>query len=681
MNGKLRLIILSLAAIHVAALFNGWIILFIAPLLMITWEYSIPLLLNTITHKAMPLISIKNDYVYDVGGGIIHVFYNVEPLFNSERLSGSKYSILVTELIQRLALDEETMISFMVINGNVLIRLSRSINADDMNYTRTKLLMMERVISEYFIIRHRLSNQELTELYEARAIKMRTKHLLLITAPMVYLIIYGSPGLLISTSILGYLFYGFIRGKWVFSGLPFNYVSNGNDELFKDTDDEARRSLSMAQQGIGNYCVIIRSNQELSGKARKMYHKANEGSVVKEMGKYYFDAIKWRNVIDRLNSGETPIKFIVLSVDKLNDGFTNTLPPPYVFNRPDAFMHDGLTRDLMIYLPFKASEERGSNSIRIGRDRQGNQINMDAGLLPSMHGIIIGPTGMGKTWTMKTLLIRMMSKGIMPIIIDPHGEYSGLKGVNTIDITKQIINIFDLGSVTQSERISRIAESISTSFRVDEVEHIMEDLELAYAGGDIKDTATGIRRLINASNSTLLTSIYERIGESINNAKHINIEDACDKPTVLTFKGVITSPDVTRFLMMQLIDHIYGYILRSDPAVKRVLVIDEAYYVLSSRLIELYIRGTRKFGLGIFLVTQELGDISSEAIQNIPLNIILAGPDPYVATISSKYELSSEDVRWLTQSLPPQALGGRARAMLIRGPLKNHVLIELEKQT
>lgn len=681
MDKKFRLIIMSLAAIHAAALFNEWLILFIVPLLLMTWGYSIPLLLNTITHKAMPLISIKNDYIYDVEGNIIHVLYNVEPLFNSERLSGSKYSILVTELIQRLALDEETMISFMVISGRILIRLSRRIEMNNMKDTKAKLLTMERVISEYFIIKHRLGNQELAELYEAKAIKMGARHLLLIAAPMVYLIAYGAPGLVISTSILGYLFYGFIRGKWVFSGLPFNYVMNNNEELFKNTDDDARRSLSMAQQGIGSYCVIIQNNQELIDKARKMYHKANEGSVVKEMGKYYFDAIKWRNVIDRLNSGETPIKFIVLSANKLSNEFTNALPPPYVFNRPHAFMHDGLTRDLMIYLPFKAAEERGSNSIRIGRDRQGNQINIDAGLLPSMHGIIIGPTGMGKTWTMKTLLIRMMSKGIMPIIIDPHGEYSGLKGVNTIDVTKQIINIFDLGGVTQTERISRIAESISASFRVDGIEYIIEDLGLAYAGGTIKDTATGIRRLINASSSTLLASIYERIGEAINNADHIKIEEICEKPTVLTFKGIIVSPDVTRFLMMQLIDHIYGHILSANSAIKRVLVIDEAYYVLSSRLIELYIRGTRKFGLGIFLITQELGDISSEAIQNIPLNIILAGPDPYVATVSSKYELSGEDVRWLTQSLPPQALGGMARAMLIRGPLKNHVLIELEKQT
>lgn len=254
-------------------------------------------------------------------------------------------------------------------------------------------------------------------------------------------------------------------------------------------------------------------------------------------------------------------------------------------------------------------------------------------------------------------------------------------GIREIDVTKQMINMFDLGGITRTERISRIAEGISLSFQVNAIDEIIEDLELAYAGGEIKDNKDGIKRLMAVSQDARLVNVYERIGEAIEGSESMRLDDLISSPTSITFKGVAASPpDVTRFLMLQWIDHIYGYILSRNVGGRRLLVIDEAYYVLSNRLIELYVRGTRKFGLGIFLITQELGDLSPEAVQNIPFNILLAGPpDPYVASIASIYNLSEEDIRWLTQALPPQALGGAARAMLIRGPLKDHVMIELEK--
>ncbi|GGP21163.1 hypothetical protein GCM10007981_11860 [Thermocladium modestius] len=679
MDNRLNLILASMIAVHVVALLYKPMILAILPLLAVTGGYSVPLLLGLFDGKAMPLATIKNDYVYDVGSGVINVFYSLEPLFNSSRMSGKGYAALVTEFVQRLQLDDDVLVSFIVMGSKIMARIGLKIAVDDMAIARARFLSIERILGEYFVIRKRLNNADLREFYGIRGIKLTVKHSPLIIVSFMYFIVYGIPGLLMIASVASFFIYGIYRGKWVSSDLPFNYVMRSNDNAFKDIDDDSLRALSLAHNGINSYCVIFQGNPDLQGKARKMYHKANEGNVVKEMGKYYFDAIKWRNVINRINSGELPIRLLVLSALPIGPGYTHRLPAPYLFARPAEFMSDGLSRDLMIYLPFRAAEESSGSSIRIGRDRQGNPINVNMDLLPNMHGLIVGPTGMGKTWTMKTLLARLMSRNIMPIVVDPHGEYASVRGIREIDVTKQMINMFDLGGITRTERISRIAEGISLSFQVNAIDEIIEDLELAYAGGEIKDNKDGIKRLMAVSQDARLVNVYERIGEAIEGSESMRLDDLISSPTSITFKGVAASPDVTRFLMLQWIDHIYGYILSRNVGGRRLLVIDEAYYVLSNRLIELYVRGTRKFGLGIFLITQELGDLSPEAVQNIPFNILLAGPDPYVASIASIYNLSEEDIRWLTQALPPQALGGAARAMLIRGPLKDHVMIELEK--
>lgn len=412
-------------AVHVVALLYKPMILAILPLLAVTGGYSVPLLLGLFDGKAMPLATIKNDYVYDVGSGVINVFYSLEPLFNSSRMSGKGYAALVTEFVQRLQLDDDVLVSFIVMGSKIMARIGLKIAVDDMAIARARFLSIERILGgEYFVIRKRLNNADLREFYGIRGIKLTVKHSPLIIVSFMYFIVYGIPGLLMIASVASFFIYGIYRGKWVSSDLPpFNYVMRSNDNAFKDIDDDSLRALSLAHNGINSYCVIFQGNPDLQGKARKMYHKANEGNVVKEMGKYYFDAIKWRNVINRINSGELPIRLLVLSALPIGPpGYTHRLPAPYLFARPAEFMSDGLSRDLMIYLPFRAAEESSGSSIRIGRDRQGNPINVNMDLLPNMHGLIVGPTGMGKTWTMKTLLARLMSRNIMPIVVDPHAN-------------------------------------------------------------------------------------------------------------------------------------------------------------------------------------------------------------------------------------------------------------------
>ncbi|WP_054854503.1 hypothetical protein [Vulcanisaeta distributa] len=83
------------------------------------------------------------------------------------------------------------------------------------------------------------------------------------------------------------------------------------------------------------------------------------------------------------------------------------------------------------------------------------------------------------------------------------------------------------------------------------------------------------------------------------------------------------------FLMGVVADHVYSHVMSRSigEQLRQLLVIDEAYYLLNSPLAELMVRGLRKFGLGTIFITQTLGGISSDVLQNIPLIIVLGGND------------------------------------------------------
>jgi len=176
-------------------------------------------------------------------------------------------------------------------------------------------------------------------------------------------------------------------------------------------------------------------------------------------------------------------------------------------------------------------------------------------------------------------------------------------------------------------------------------------------------------------------SILERAYSYFRNARIVSISELLNNKAVV-LKSVLPSPEVTKFVMLQLVDHVYSYVLqqRLGEKVQYLLVVDEAYYILQSPLIELFVRGLRKFGLGTVMVTQTLTNVSVDVLQNLGFVIILGGPDPYVNEVAQVYKLTEEDVQWLSTALPPHMYGKKTRALLITGPIKRQVEIELEEK-
>lgn len=227
-----------------------------------------------------------------------------------------------------------------------------------------------------------------------------------------------------------------------------------------------------------------------------------EKLVVQERGKALPAVSRWRVVLDRITqNAEEPIKALIASDKDLPD--SNMV----MGGRVRSLMHlwalpmiDELSHDIAIVPVFHGGRlisEKSRARVRLGRDREGNELIIDLDALPSGHMLVVGPTGMGKTWTVSTMLYRLMSSGIKALILDPHGEYLRLPGIEPIDATRKFINIFELDGLTDSERIHRLVTEFSL-LGIDG-RALLPDLKVIYGNGLFRDFFKSIEFLRSAT--------------------------------------------------------------------------------------------------------------------------------------------------------------------------------------
>jgi Predicted ATPase len=348
---------------------------------------------------------------------------------------------------------------------------------------------------------------------------------------------------------------------------------------------------------------------------------------------------------------------------------TRTTTQMHIWSMPGI---DELGYDLAV-IPIFHGGRVLSESLRarvyLGKDRENNELWVDLDSMPSGFGLVVGPTGMGKTWSVSTLLYRLMRSGIKTLILDPHGEYLRIPGIEPIDITRKFINIFELDGVTDAERIQRLI----MNFEVLGIrpESILPDLKAIYANGLYKDFFKAMEFIRARSDDELVGLALDRLMSYLENAEVVPTSELLNNKALL-FSSVRSSPDLMSFLMGVVTDHVHTFMMSQSISehLQQLMVIDEAYFVLNNPLMEYIVRGARKFGLGTIMVTQTITGIAVYFLQNIPLMIVLGGSDAYVNEVAKMLNLTSEDVRWLTTALPPHMAGLTAKALIITGPIR-----------
>jgi hypothetical protein len=427
--------------------------------------------------------------------------------------------------------------------------------------------------------------------------------------------------------------------------------------------------------------LSISGNPQFRGEVSRTVVSSHTKLIVHENPRAIPKASQWAVVLERINErGEEPVR-AMLALDRQSTVpllFTaRTTTQMHLWSMPSI---DELGYDLAVIPMFHGGRVL-SESLRarvyLGRDRENNELWIDLNSLPSGFGLLIGPTGMGKTKTMMRILLELVGSGINVTVFDPHGEYLRIPGIEPVDITRRFINMFELDGVTDAERINRLL----LNFEVLGIrpESILPDLKAIYANGLYRDFFKSMEFIRARTDDEMVGLALDRLMSYLGNAEIVPVSELLNNKALL-FSSVRSSPDLMSFLMGVVTDHVHTYMMSQSISehLQQLLVIDEAYFVLNNPLMEYIVRGARKFGLGTFMITQTITGIDTNVLQNIPLIIVLGGSDAYVNEVAEVLNLTNEDIKWLTTALPPHMAGLTTKALIITGPIKRQATIELE---
>ncbi|WP_054849000.1 helicase HerA domain-containing protein [Vulcanisaeta sp. JCM 14467] len=428
-----RVFLAALIGIAAAALAYRPLILLLAVALLYRdfREWLVESILTLVYPNLAPRLMVFEDYVYDVRGKTAHVFYSAEPMFDISRLTGPQYVGLIDELLRRLNLNVNEIVTFIRLGSDKYIRLSRVVRSeaelqDFMNWLTAK----ENLLRQYFVLRQ-LNGDELRKLIGFPTTPGKARLIIvLILISIVLFILFGIYGL--ATAIVISVItakslsnYSVIKGGRL--GAFTRRLSASSKIYTMPSDDDVRAVASAMANYLQNYALIISGNPEFRAVTSTKVAREYERLVVQERGKALASVSKWRVVLDRITqNAEEPVRVAILSDRDLPDTnmfmtwLRGQLP---LWSMPSI---DELSHDIAIVPVFHGGRLLSPSSrarVKLGRDREGNEVVIDLDAQPSGHMGIFGPTGGGKSWLIMSVLYRLMGSGIKVVILDPHGEY------------------------------------------------------------------------------------------------------------------------------------------------------------------------------------------------------------------------------------------------------------------
>ncbi|MGC9136668.1 helicase HerA domain-containing protein [Caldivirga sp.] len=437
---------------------------------------------------------------------------------------------------------------------------------------------------------------------------------------------------------------------------------------FTRLDSGDRLAIAMGNAGR-DFILILKPNPGFRAIATEEYNRYRELAVTRVRGRFEQEAEQWRIVLDRLNNGELGFRALIIGDVKLPASRVgralNHLSEPNITL---------LTNDAQ-YIPVfqgQALESGLSRAIvEVGVDRFSNPITLDLDALGNAHGVVIGPSGRGKTKTTMSLIMRMPQLNYL--ILDPEGEYCRVfKDWRCVNADEAYIDYLAPFNESPYVKANYIYDSFKHSFNAED-EAILSLYEGEYPG------------LINALDWLTANSRYSRYWRMIRGmapGSIISLEGMLNGRVIINYSRLRQEDRLISLMMQALVGEVFNAYLnrRSEgELVRQVIIADEAYLILGSRAVWSLIRAGRKRGLSLWFITQSIQDAPPGMIQNLGFSIILAGPDAYINEVRQHFGLSQADYDWLRLDIPPRLLGGEwAMGILYAPPTPRHAYIRLE---
>jgi conjugal transfer ATP-binding protein TraC len=362
------------------------------------------------------------------------------------------------------------------------------------------------------------------------------------------------------------------------------------------------------------------------------------------------------------------------------EGFKSTLP---MFTDKLGVWRNMDTTSLAMTFPFSTASLTKNEGILYGvNQHDGSLIIFDRFTLENANAVILGKSGGGKSFLVKLEALRLLMMGVDVIILDPENEYRKVTetvGGEFVEFTASSqykLNPFDLtpDSVEPDELSNKILD-LHSLMRV-----IMGDL--APAQDALLDRAlvlTYREKGITQDPTTfklpapLLEDLY-KILVGMESVEARELADRLEKFVKGSASGIFNSPsnfdiknpftvfgireleeNLRPVAMYIILDYIWNRVRRGEHK-KRVLIVDEAWYLIKNKDSGAYLHNfakrARKYKLGMTTITQDVEDFlatdeGKAIITNSSLQIILKQSTAAVDQITKTFYLTGGEKHFL----------------------------------
>jgi len=325
---------------------------------------------------------------------------------------------------------------------------------------------------------------------------------------------------------------------------------------------------------------------------------------------------------------------------------------------------------------FRPRTLRTPKAIYLGRGlRRDEEVWLELDLLENVHGLIVGPMGSGKSTTARTIALRALERGIVPIIVDPSGEYRKFAerfSFEVVDLADRPFNVFE----SRAEDLERALAYVSPLSEYET--HLLRSC----LSKGVSSWDEALRMVEGTSLAWKLERLEPYFGRPPASLRSLV---SGGRPLLLCMGSTASGRyvpmpiEVQRFavdlLLAQLRDHALAEGL-SEP--RWMLIVDEAHLFmqpppgLQEPLLATVARMLRKFGLAVVVLTHEWSDVPEVLRRTAGWRLALAHSDPdYVAMTKVYMALTPSELAWFQR-------GVRGRAVLRRGHEPHNILVEIE---
>ncbi len=415
-----------------------------------------------------------------------------------------------------------------------------------------------------------------------------------------------------------------------------------------------------------------------------------EAAVEKEFGKAYESISEKRSVVVKLHKtsqllermlkhDERPVYMQVFGDRELatqleirRDPLANLLfwiPNP-------AYMTKALSHDLSRVPMFYGGKLMSSGRrLVVGFDKFGRPVEVDIDSMPVAHAVVLGPSGMGKSWAVGTLALKLARyDDLRLVVVDPHGDYvslAGLIGARVLQVPRHIPPLKPL----EDNRYFHM---------------LLMEFGLASPTDGAVDAKAAVEAMAKAAG-------VEKPEEAVVDARHVvwDLRSLKHDSTAQAF-----------FVSLILLWHLVQQTARPfAERVETVIIVDEAALLMHSArltetgvvtnavlsLIRQFSLGGRKYGFALWIIAQLADHVPDDIIKSAGFVLQLGGTLRALERSAKVLMLDRDDIQYLISATTPRetvgnlsAAGKRPYAMglleLSPRQIKYHVKIPLDPE-